>query len=72
MEVCSYECAVVLDTRWEKINWMDDITSHAPSTRQLDNGEDSQTRGQARQLTRQWTGLTRAGWMTSPSTITFF
>ena len=55
MEVCIYECAVVLDTRWEKINWMDDITI-APSTRQLDNGEDSQTRGQTRQLTRQWTG----------------
>ena len=26
MEVCIYECAVVLDTRWEKLNWMDDIT----------------------------------------------
>jgi len=26
MEVCINECGVVLDTRWEQINWLDDIT----------------------------------------------
>ena len=26
MEVCINECAVVSDTRWEQINWLDDVT----------------------------------------------
>ena len=26
MEVCINECAVVSDSRWEQINWLDDIT----------------------------------------------
>ena len=39
MEVCVNKCRVVLDTRWEQINWLDDIT-YTYSTRQLDNGED--------------------------------
>ena len=38
MEVCINECGVVLDTRWEQINWLDDIT-YTPSTKQVDNGE---------------------------------
>ena len=63
MEVCFNDCAVVLDTRWEQINWLDDI-KHAPSKRQLDNGED-RMEGKQEQLTEQWTGQTRAGWMTS-------
>ena len=55
MEVCINECGVVLDSRWEQINWLDDR---------------GHTGGQTRQLAaRQWTGQTRAGcWMTSPST----
>ena len=47
----------MLDTRWEQINWLDDI-KHAPSTRQLDNGED-RLEGKQEQLTEQWTGQTR-------------
>ena len=54
MEVCFNYCAVVLDTRWEQINRLDDI-KHAPSTRQLDNGED-RLEGRQEQLTEQWTG----------------
>ena len=44
MEVCINECTVVLDTRWEQINWLDDVTHivHAPSTRQLVNEEGRQ------------------------------
>ena len=44
MEVCINECTVVLDTRWEQINWLDHITHivHAPSTRQLVNEEGRQ------------------------------
>ena len=38
MEVCIIEWAAVLDTRWEQINWLDDITT--PSTREVDSGED--------------------------------
>ena len=38
MEVCINECGVVLDTRWEQINWLDDIT-YTPSTKQVDNVE---------------------------------
>ena len=26
MKVCINECAVVSDTRWEQINWLDDVT----------------------------------------------
>ena len=32
MEVCINESAVVLDTRWEQLNRLDDI-KHAPTTR---------------------------------------
>ena len=42
----------MLDTGWEKLNWMDDITCTL-GTRQLDNGEDRIELGQTRQLTGQ-------------------
>ena len=38
MEICINDCGVVLDTRWEQINWLDDIT-YTKLTRQVDNGE---------------------------------
>ena len=68
MEVCINECAVVLDTRWEQINWLDDITYivHLVQGNWIMKRADW---GQTRQLAGQWTGQTRAGcWMTSPST----
>ena len=67
MEVCIIEWAVVLDTRWEQINWLNDITY----TQYKASGQwRGQTRGQTRQLAGQWIGQTRAGWMTSPSART--
>ena len=38
MEICINDCGVVLDTRWEQINWLDDIT-YTKLTSQVDNGE---------------------------------
>ena len=61
----------VLDTRWEQINWLDDIT-YTYSTRQLDNGEDRLEGKQDSWLGNGQGKLELAGWHHSPSTRTLF